>query len=639
MARRSKKRDEHLKRCRQRIHGAIEWRKTEGLDDLWGRLNDLYRGKHFNKPLSGEDRIAINLAFSTINVIEPSIAINYPKVTVAARKPEDEDRATIVEAVANYWWRTHEVRPEFRRAVKDMLIYGFGWIKTGYRFVEEEADRDEADIEADYESEYEKRRAEVDDFAVENADMAGELATDEELDAEIRANLAYTELNVVEDRPFVERVSPHDIFVDPEATSPEDMRWIAQRCIKDREEVENNPAYNEAARKKVEADGVVVDTMRPKDVSHREKDIQRITVWEYYDLRNGTLSVFAEKGDGFLVDPQPQPYAFGHPFIMLRNYEVPETFYPMGELEAVEDLQQELNKTRTQQMNDRKRYARKYLYDPRAFDAKAVGDLQSQRDGVFVAVNEGIDLKEAVIPLPQEALDPQFYAASEQIEADINTISGVSEYQRGGGEQAIRRTATEASIIQDAANARAANKLAIVEDGIAKVSRRLITLAQQYMTEAQVGRIVDSNGAPVWFEFEPSWLKGEYDFEVEGGSTQPNNEMLRRQQALDMLNALAPYGDPAMGLLNMQELLKHALQFGFGLKNPSKFLGPGPMVDPMTGMPMAPGGGPQGAPPQGGGPQPGQEEGQEPEQHQIPPEVLAQLQGQVGLDLPSFQQG
>ena len=42
------------------------------------------------------------------------------------------------------------------------------------------------------------------------------------------------------------------------------------------------------------------------------------------------------------------PYAYGQPFVMLRNYDVPDYFYPMGDLEAIESLQLELDKTRSQ---------------------------------------------------------------------------------------------------------------------------------------------------------------------------------------------------------------------------------------------------------------------------------------------------
>ena len=59
------------------------------------------------------------------------------------------------------------------------------------------------------------------------------------------------------------------------------------------------------------------------------------------------------------------PYAMGHPFEMLRNYEVSDHFYPLGDVCQIESLQLELNQTRTQMMNHRKRFQRKWLYEKR----------------------------------------------------------------------------------------------------------------------------------------------------------------------------------------------------------------------------------------------------------------------------------
>jgi hypothetical protein len=619
-----KKNLDYLRRCRSRIHGAQHWRKREGLDELWDRLNDLYRGKHFPEPLGNEDRIAVNIAFSTINIVGPSIAVNHPKITVGARIPEHEDRALIVETVINYWWRTYEIRPEFRDAVKDYLIFGFGWLKTGYRFVEEEQELPAEDVEA----ERQEVLGQLDDFAMEFPDLAGDLPTDEDVDA----NVVTTEMTVVEDRPFVERVSPHDIFVNPEATRMTDATWIAQRIVKDLEDVRSDKRYKRSFRRNVKPDALLKEEMRAPGSREKDDDYARITVWEYYDLKAGTMCVFTEQGDDFLVEPMPQPYKFGHPFVMLRNYDVPDYFYPMGELEAIEPLQHELNKTRSQQMNDRRRYARKYLARANAFDSNGIAQLQSQKDGAIAFVNEGVELGDAIIPMPQTPLDPSIYQMSDVIQGDINNITAVNEYARGGGAQDIRRTATEASMIQDAANARAADKLAQVEAYISQVARRLIMLSQQYMTEPQVTRVTGGNGAPLWFEFEPSWIQGEYDFEVEGGSTQPENDALRRQQSIDLMQTMGPLLQS--GLVNVPEVIKFVLR-GFGVKNPAKFLNPLPPVDPATGQPLGmpvppagPGGPPLPPDAAGAGPQ-----GPAPGPAGPPPDTLAQLAGQVGLTL------
>jgi hypothetical protein len=198
VARRSK--SDQLKFYRDCIDGSRRWRKHEGYDDLWKRMVKLYSGKQFPAALNGEDRIVVNVAFSTINVIAPSIAINNPKLSVWAQKMDDDDKAVIVEAVLNYWWRHFEVMPEVRLAVQDFLIIGHGWLKTGYRYVEEAHDRHPDALAADYTDAVDQ----ADQYAVANPDQAGDLPTNED----IAASIPDTEMRVVEDRPFVERVSP-----------------------------------------------------------------------------------------------------------------------------------------------------------------------------------------------------------------------------------------------------------------------------------------------------------------------------------------------------------------------------------------------------------------------------------------------
>jgi hypothetical protein len=628
-----KAREQQLKRYRQRLEAAKGFRQEECLDDLWRRMNDLYKGKHFPKNLTYEDAVAVNMCFATINVIGPSVAVNYPKITVTATLPEQVENAVIAEAATNYWWRHYDVLPEFQRAVKDFLIYGFGWLKTGWRFVEEEVDDPDGYAEA-----FRAAKDEADAYAAENPELAGDLPTDEEL----AANIPSTKRVTVEDAPFVERVSPHDVFVDPEATSMQDARWIAQRVVKTYEEVKESNVYKPAAVKHCKADGHMSDNWFSANPFKRgdADDVKRVTVWEFYDISKGLMSVFPEAGDDFFVDPTPMPYVFGHPFTMLRNYEVPDQFYPMGELEALEPLQHELNLTRTQMFNDRKQFRRAWLIRADSFGKAGKAAILDDSDNRVIPVEGNEPFAEMIAPLPAQQVNPQLYTDSEVIESDFTSISAVSEYMRGALPE-IRRTATEAAILQDTANARAADKLARVEWAITAVARRMVQLAQQYMSEGQVGRITGKTNQPVYFYFEPEDIEGEYDFEVQSGSTQPKNEMLRRQNAMQLLQTLAPFGDPMLGLVDMRKVITHALRDGFGIANPEEFM---TQADPMAsglGMPpemmaalQAGGAAPPGGPPPPEAGEPMAEDGYTEDAVQgVPPEIAAQLVGQVGAPL------
>lgn len=562
MARTSNK--DLLGRYRSKLTQSKRWRKNEEYDDMWRRMVDMYRGKHYDN-LSDHDRSLVNMAFSTINVIGPSVSVNHPKIIVSARRPEDADRATVTEAIVNYWWRHYDCQRQFRKAVKDQLIIGHGWVKTGYRFVEEE------------------RVAKADP-----SDEAFDVADADEVNVE-------TELVIVEDRPFVERVSPFDIYVDPDATDMDDLRWIAQRVKRPLADVRNDRRYNSASRAEVQPtmySKYALDGQSPRpDTSVKESYVE---VWEFYDIAKGTMSIFADGSDKFLVAPTKIPFAFGHPFVMLRNYEVPEHFYPMGELEAIEGLQHELNETRTQMMNHRKRFSRKWLYKESAFDPDGRAMLESDEDNVMVPVMGDEPLGGVIAPMPAVINPPEFYNQSSLIAGDMDRVSGVSDYMRGAMPE-IRRTATEAAIAQDASNARASDKLALIELTIGKTASRLVALAQQYMTGEQVARVVGSNAIPLWIRFDRDYIQGEFDFEVEGGSTQPVNESFRRQMALQLVDAMAPFVQA--GVVDMAALARHVLQFGFGVKSPEAFLA-APAPQQPTEPPMAQIGG---MPPEMGG--------------------------------------
>jgi len=567
-------------------------------------------------------------------VIAPSVAVNHPKIVVKANHPGDEPRAAFVEAVVNHLWRHHDFRKPFRRAVKDFLIVGHGWLKVGWRFVEQERSLGEGEREAIYDQAVTEANA----FAFEEPLMASDLPSDEE----IEANLPTTQMTIVEDQPFVERVSPFDMFVDPEATCVEDAMWIAQRIVRPLKEAQDDKRYSPSVRKGLSANAGVNPLYSDgyyEDKLERYVEDDRVVIWEYYDVPSNKMSVFADQGDGFLVPPTVMPYAFGQPFVMLRNYDVPDVFYPIGDLEPIESLQLELDKTRSQLMNDRKRYARKYLYHERSFGPEGREALESDEDGRMVpVVDENKPLSDVIIPMPQVPISPEIYAYSEIIETDINTVSGISEYARGAMPE-IRRTATEASIIADAQNARASDKLAIVELSIGMIGRRVIQLLQQFMTGELTARVA---GAPedLFVPFSRDDIVGEYDFTVEAGSTQPLNDTIRKQQAVSLLNAMAPLVGT---VIDPQALAAHVLKTGFDIKDPERFLmqpQAGPQAGGPEGPPAAPPDGAQGptraaAPPT---PLPGAplEGAAFAPTGGVPPELLLQLENQMGLELPSL---
>ena len=121
-------------------------------------------------------------------------------------------------------------------------------------------------------------------------------------DEDVMDSIPHKTMEVVEDQAFVERISPFDMMVDPEATCLEDARWICQRIVRPLAEVKKDDRYKRSVRQNLVADAGVRYRWDGDDERERYNEVSaRVTLYEYYDLENGTLSVCASSGDDYLL--------------------------------------------------------------------------------------------------------------------------------------------------------------------------------------------------------------------------------------------------------------------------------------------------------------------------------------------------
>ena len=627
-------------------------------DDDWKRYIDLYKGKHWSAS-SDNDQLVVNLIFATVNVMVPAVAIHNPRFAVEARLPTNADNAMIAEEVLNYLWRTHHYQREFKLAIEDWIVCGTGWCKVGYKATKEPEER-KVDTPGVSKSDNTDEGESGDDYGIDDReDMEGNVESELHVDPD-------------NDRPFVERISLFDMYIDPDARHIKEARWVAQRTWRALADVKVDSRYVSTQRSKVGStswskwDGGGEDQNqdgRSDDDLPDHKRTGYVEVMEFYDIKRNQVSTFAYNADrqggsdsGFLIKPTKMPYAFGHPFVMLRNYEIPDTLYPMGDVQQIESLQLELNETRTQMLNYRKKFRRAWVYAKDRFDRDGIAALESDDDNVMIPVQGDSNPSDSVAPMPAIVTPAEWWDQSAMISDDLDRVSGISDYQRGGNEN-IKRTATEAAMIQDASNARAQDRLSKVELILSEIGERVMLLQQQYMTGEQMARIVTM---PIkgWFPYTADHIRGRFDFTVQGGSTEPQNETFRRQSALQIVDASIPFMDA--GVVNMPTLYAELLRRGFGIKDAERYvnmpapppelagLGQGgspvpPSGEPPPGPPMEQpmppemGGGmpPQGMPPGGG--MPPEMMGAPPQG--MPPELMAMMGGGMPPGMPPGPQG
>jgi hypothetical protein len=557
-----KSKDEKLKAVKE----ARKLRESARWDERWNDFIKIYSNQYPYDELSEYDDVVVpNMVFSTVNVIVPSVAVNSPKITVSANAPEDEEAAQVVEAVVNHQWRAYDVQDQVRAAIKDFVILGHGWVKVVWETEEKEVKVSKEEYQAAV-----AQALMAKDQTIQADPGAADMFPDD--DVLIKA-VPTKKTILVKDQPKVTRVSPFDILVDPDAKVFQDARWVAERSYWPITVAKANEDWDASVRARLvpTRKGSARKDVTVENESDQSADSAFAEIWHFYDLVSGQHCVFAEQTMGFLVKPEDCPFPDYHPYVFVPNYEVPERFYPIGDVETIFPLQLELGMTRTAQINDRKRGRRITLFREAALGNQGVQDLRNGQDNVMIPVLKDLPFDDVFRQISSMGLQPEWYRADAQAMEDINSVSGIGEYVRGGSAD-IRRTATEVGVMQDAANARSADKLFKVEQAMGRVAERMIKLSQQFMDTDAVARVVEDSTVVAWQPYNRDALQGDFVFTVEAGSSQPQNESFRRQQANQMMDVFGQF--IGSGLLDDQAFLAEIMRLN-GFRNVEKLLGPG----------------------------------------------------------------
>lgn len=562
-------------------------------------------------------RDVANMLLPHLTVMEGSITAQDPAMvaTPVEGGPRAEENAGTAEGVLEYFWTRQDVTPKIQEAVHDMMITGNGFVKVGWAYEDEEEDLDEDEQFEDYVDVLEADRA--------MAELEGREPADEE---ELMDRVHTTRTRVIEDEPWVEYVSPYDIFVDEAATSIQNARWIAQRVRMPMDEIRGNEKYDKKAREAVSADhdydtdvGVIHHDAEERNVGKFEM----ATVWEFYDMRARRLKVIHLSVDEPLYDEE-LPYSHRHPpFIHFRNYKQSGTdFWGFGDIESVASLQRQFNDFLTEALDNVRRPTNKYFIDEQYWSDDVEAVLQSPIEDEVGRINFGGEPIESLIhTFKREPVDDDVYQARADVEQYMRDVLGINDFQ-AGGVGADRMSATAAALVDGVATTRATVKAATVERGVARVGQILLLICQEFIEEPRAIRVSGKTGEDAeWPEVGPEELFGEFRVTVEGGSMRAENPSTREERGRRLLTEVLPTAvefeyDPA-------PIIRAGVRdLGFD---------PAVVLQKMPQQPM----GPEGPPGGGGGQgqQSAQPEGAPPAAVEGgPPEpVAAQLAGEAAI--------
>jgi len=125
------------------------------------------------------------------------------------------------------------------------------------------------------------------------------------------------------------------------------------------------------------------------------------------------------------VETHTNPYGV-IPIVLLPAHHIPDTVYPIGDVELACPQQFILDEIRRTYLNMARRGAGFFAVKRSSIDESELSRLQNP-DEVYILVNE----QDAIMPIPTPAPNPEWQALETLAKQDMDALMGISEYVRG----------------------------------------------------------------------------------------------------------------------------------------------------------------------------------------------------------------
>lgn len=523
-------------------------RRMSPVHTHWQMLESLYRtgaqreltqldlNRILPFPIPGAFLRTVNMLLPHLTLVINSVAARDPKflVTPVDGNPAVVERnGMIARAVLDYFWKRADATAVLRDMTQDMVVIGNAFCKVGWAYTAETRDRTEEEVGVD--------AAEVMVAAQEMGEML-----DYDMVEEMLENVSLTEQRVEEDEPYVEYVSPYDVFVPADARRINSARWIAVRVRLPKDEVANNDLFDKKAREELVTDSSYAD---PATISQFEMQDQGlpdafsyVTIYEFYDMRARTMCVMQLDSDRYLYHGEI-PYAHRYPPVVhMRNFsDGGSTFWGFGDVENVAGIQLMVNEIMTAEINDLKRVGNKYFINKKVLTPELAKSLQESKPDQVIPVDlpPNIPMSEVLQPVQRLATPADNYMMEDKLQNYVMQILGISDLQAGSISSASRVPAAAVQSQMGAQTTRAMEKTVNVERASREIATRMLALCQQFLDDARAVRIAGPD-APTWLQVSADDIDGEFSVDTESGSTQSINPAQRAAQGLDILNNIVP---------------------------------------------------------------------------------------------------
>jgi len=512
---------------RRRYYLGDQWIDSEGRSTLDDVMNP----------------VTVNMVFDNITSIVPTVNTRNPKLFVKAKKPpyltkkgkifNTIEAAKRFEFAINYLYKFLSVKKENKKCIVDALIGPWGFLYIGFT------------------SEKQKTK---DGVLLEHDD------------------------NKKAKYPFIVRLSPDDIRIDPTAKKSDltDADWIAIKWVKTPQQVKDHPDYSGV--EDIQANSVTGlngpdNLQRTKD---EDNEWDRVVGWDVWDKVNQKLITVVDTHDDVLREDDWPSKFDGFPVESLYFHENPDNLVPVSDIDIYLSQQDELNRLRSYQLEQiRKVSEQKGLANPSKVDEQELEKLLSGPGGT-VAWTKDANPTDAYVPLVTKNVSQDIYLTINTLKQEIMGHAGRAAFETGGATKFD--TATEPNLIAQSISARRAEFIDVIQDFVVRSMKKVGQVLQQTLTPVEIpisqDQVVDLQGlgldkklmvnivglegdqilAP-WMELTKEQIKGDFDFDMQLGSMQPINEDQQKKDLFELLNLIG--GSP---FIDQHKVVKEILE-------------------------------------------------------------------------------
>jgi hypothetical protein len=575
--------------------------------------------------------VPLNIVYPIVKNIVPSLYYKNPYISAIPKRKEDEDSAPYAAMLLNHFYRQIETKRINQQVIFDSYVLGFGVCKLGY------ATKFGKDIE---DEELEKNRAKEKKRSILEVLGLKKPTTPEELPKNIDSN----EL-ILAENPYIIWINPFNFYIDPQARSIYDANYVFEKITTTLERVKNNKNYSNTKDLK----GSDLDDEFSKNIPTTQIDkFKPITLYEVHyktDTGINILVLAKDQNEYTAIRHDESIYDIdGYQYEILELNKHGHKLYPKPEVDIIKPLQDRLNNTFENILEQVDKFVSKVVVDETGMTADGKLALKDGNLGSICFSNKNPN--EVVKELSMTQVKGDILTLVEKMIDIVSLETGVTRAMLTGMTSA--ETATEAQIGQAGANLRMSDKADMVADFSNRQAKKLWQIIKQFVDLEEIELITgdtaldDTTGTPRYNWLKPidgvmqeKLINGDYDFQIEVGSTQKPDLPVLRKQIENIVNILGGKGVleafAAQGYkIELAEILKKYL-----LLFPDVFTNISKIIKPIQPTPMglpAPGGNGQPAGTGGAG------LGAIPQQRQAnpptPADIISSMGGEKGGQIP-----